>query len=166
MEIFKPIPDTENRYFVSNTGKVKNAKGIMKLYKRKDGYLVICLRIKGKSIQKYVHTLVAKTFLPTKLKGQEVNHKDGNKQNNALENLEYCTKSENVKHSFNTLGRKPTRITGDDHYRSIPIIDLQTGVYYSSLRDAKAFGNNRFSITHLRYMLTGKSPNKTSLVIA
>jgi hypothetical protein len=74
---------------------------IMKL-----GYLRIQL-FKNKDKKKIlIHVLVAKHFLPFDGLDKEVNHKDGNKSNNCIENLEWVTKSENVRHSYNVLGRK------------------------------------------------------------
>jgi len=53
----------------------------------------------------YVHRLVAETFLKGRKKELEINHIDGNKQNNCVNNLEFCTHKENVSHSFKALGR-------------------------------------------------------------
>ena len=75
----------------------------MRLRKRKDGYLD--LTISGKS--KLVHRLVADCFLGQSA-NKEINHKDGNKRNNHVSNLEWCDRSHNIKHSINTLKNKHT----------------------------------------------------------
>lgn len=69
--------------------------------KGKQGYL--CTRImnkEGKSKSEYIHILVAKAFIPNPEKKYTVNHKDGDKHNNRVENLEWNTYSENNKHSI------------------------------------------------------------------
>lgn len=62
-----------------------------------------------------IHRLIAQTFIPNSENKLEVNHIDGNKQNNNIENLEWCTKSENHKHAFKIGLCKPNNIKGDDH---------------------------------------------------
>jgi hypothetical protein len=79
----------------------------------KDGYPQIQL-FKGrirKSIK--VHRLVAAAFLGVCPPGHEVNHKDGNKTNSTAENLEYVTKSENLKHAYRNGFRKPVHFSGE-----------------------------------------------------
>lgn len=79
---------------------------------KKDGYLHVHLRKDGKGLLKLVHRLIAKTFLNCNT--EEVNHKDGNKINNYLENLELSSRSHNIKHAFR-LGFKTHK--GENHPR-------------------------------------------------
>jgi hypothetical protein len=70
------------------------------------GYHSIDLYRNGKRKTLLVHRLMAETFIPNPISKRTVNHKDGNKLNNVLSNLEWATYSENNKHSFDKLGRK------------------------------------------------------------
>lgn len=102
-EIFKDIPGYEWLYQVSNIGNVKSFNwrnkwitNIIKSFKNQKGYLRVSLSNNNKSNNFLVHRLILLSFVGnSKL---EVNHKDWNKQNNTLDNLEYCTRGENVKH--------------------------------------------------------------------
>ena len=89
----------------------------------KDGYLKTALRKNG--VRKYlrVHRLVAQTFLENPNDLPVVNHKNGIKSDNRLDNLEWCTVSENTKHAFDVLGRKANRTTN----RAVTMIDKKTG---------------------------------------
>ena len=93
--MWKTISDN---YEVSDSGVVRNIKKNRELKPSRNlgGYCFV--NIKGKSV--YIHRLVAEMFIP-KIDGKScVNHKDGNKSNNAVENLEWCTYSENMAHAF------------------------------------------------------------------
>lgn len=70
------------------------------------GYYVVSLRKNGVQKTEKVHRLIAKTFLNNILNKSDVNHKDGNKLNNNIDNLEWCTKSENHIHKYKVLGFK------------------------------------------------------------
>ena len=103
----------ERFYEVSNQGDVRRigsnkclAKNLMGA-----GYVKADLWADNKRTQTSVHRLVALTFLPPSHDGMEVNHKDGNKTNNHVSNLEWVTKSQNEKHSREELGNlcKPVK---------------------------------------------------------
>lgn len=137
---WKPVVGYEGLYEVSNHGQVKNVKTQKVLSPRNSTrYPLVALFDKGKRKDFKVHRLVAKSFLPNPENKPQVNHKDGNKSNNHLLNLEWCTNSENQKHAYQTGLRKVT-----DYQKQIvkvsvskahskPVIDIQTGVKYSSL---------------------------------
>lgn len=103
----RPIPGYNDKYFVSDKGSIfSNAQGKIKpMHPRLNisGYLAIILHQKTKQ----VHILVASAWLKNPLELPFVNHKDGNKINNAADNLEYVTQKENVLHARKVLGRKP-----------------------------------------------------------
>ena len=95
------------RYEVSNFGRIRHAltKKIRKLIVTKDGYLRFSVYVKGKIVKASVHEQVALAFVDGWREGLQVNHKDGNKQNNRAWNLEWVTASENIRHSRYVLGK-------------------------------------------------------------
>ncbi|MDR0629047.1 MAG: NUMOD4 motif-containing HNH endonuclease [Treponema sp.] len=90
MEEWRDIPGHEGLYQVSNKGRVKSLRNniILKSGKFPNGYLYAPLKVSGSQSNKTIHRLVASVFLPNPDQKKEVNHKDGNKQNNTIENLE------------------------------------------------------------------------------
>ena len=118
--IFKrrPIPGHEN-YGATKCGKIfsfnyKKEKGVIKEMSyvvTKDGYLRVGLSKSGTKINYLVHRLIAQTFLKNKFNFPEINHKDGNKANNKVDNLEWCTRGHNIQHAVakglhNNVGSK------------------------------------------------------------
>lgn len=105
MEIWKTIKGFEN-YEVSNFANVRN-KTTNRILKQENnkGYLRVSLSLKGMVKRILVHRLVAINFINNKYKKPCVNHKDGNRLNNNLSNLEWVTFSENEIHSYNVLGK-------------------------------------------------------------
>jgi hypothetical protein len=107
-EIWKKIKNYPN-YKISNFGNVKrepkyfkNLSGIIKKQLTKFGYYRVPLCKNGVFKKFLVSRLVAKTFILNPNNLPEVNHKDGNTQNNNVSNLEWCTRSENMLHAFKT----------------------------------------------------------------
>lgn len=97
----KTIEGFEN-YLIYEDGRVKNIntnyflRGTIRLH----GYLVYRLSKEGKKYQFYAHRLVAETFIDNPNDFNIVNHKDGNKLNNCVENLEWCSQSDNMRHAY------------------------------------------------------------------
>ena len=96
-----------NNYMVSNLGRIKSLsynrtkqEKTLKQSQQK-GYLYVKLAKNGEMKSEIVHRLIAKTFISNPKNKPQVNHKDGNKLNNSVSNLEWCTNGENQKHAFN-----------------------------------------------------------------
>lgn len=127
-EIWKTIIGYEGTYEVSNLGRVKSLKrieecgGKCKIRTRNErilkwsiskGYRIVALCKNGKAKSYPIHRLVMGIFCPIDEK-KEVNHKDGIKTNNNLDNLEWCSPSENMKHAYD-FG---LCYSGEKHYKS------------------------------------------------
>lgn len=97
----KIIPSHQN-YSISDKGVIKNIKSgrILKLHVRPDGYVTTSLYHKGVMCCCYVHRVLLETFFWSSDK--QVNHMDGDKSNNSIGNLEYCTPKENMEHAHAT----------------------------------------------------------------
>ncbi|MFL6211667.1 MAG: NUMOD4 motif-containing HNH endonuclease [Pyrinomonadaceae bacterium] len=111
------IPGYEGRYEAATSGRIRNAKTgrVLRHAVSKDGYCFIALSKDGTCRSFTVHKLIALTFIGPRPEGQTVNHRDLNKENNALANLEYITHQENVGHA-KTGGRfKINRPRGSEH---------------------------------------------------
>jgi hypothetical protein len=114
-EIWKDIPNYENKYQVSSLGRVKSLKcGNLLSDRLTDrGYNTAVLYLNGKPKTFKVHRLVAFAFIDNKENKPFINHKDGNKLNNRIDNLEWVTHSENIRHAYsmglNSYDRNKTR---------------------------------------------------------
>lgn len=111
MELWKRvyINNEQTVYEISNYGRCRHiekldwkTKGILKpKINKKSNYCQYCLVHNGKNHYRYIHRIVAESFVEGN-KGLEVNHKDGDKKNNIFTNLEWVTKKENMRHCFDT----------------------------------------------------------------
>lgn len=127
----KEIVGFEN-YLISKDGKIFNKRNLNKClcsWKDNVGYMQVVLRKNNKKCYKRVHRLVAKAFIPNPNNLPMVNHKDGNKTNNNVDNLEWCTNSQNTQDAYDKGYYKSTykvpvkaihKETGEVHiFRSI-----------------------------------------------
>lgn len=108
MEQCKNIVEFGTRYQISKTGVVKKGSKIMKLRLDKNGYKNLGLyKDDGKQYFRRVCRLVAQAFIPNPENKPQVNHMNGIKDDDRVENLEWCTNQENVNNAINVLGHKP-----------------------------------------------------------
>lgn len=100
-EVWAVCTVNEN-YEISNLGNVRNVKTQKAISQGDNGhhYKNVCLYNKGKKKIHYVHRLVAQAFIPNPKNFTQVNHKDGNKNNNCVQNLEWVTCTENLNHAI------------------------------------------------------------------
>ena len=166
-EIWKPVKGFEGLYLVSSMGRVKSIPrkvpckngmiqsvkgGISKTQHYSNGYCFVNMSKNGKSKGYLLHRVVAAAFFGNSQ--LEINHKNGDKDDNRVENLEYVTHSENQKHSYAVLGRAPNvpylGKRGFEHNKSIgvKIKDIITGKEYvfGSYRLASENGFDRNTI--------------------
>lgn len=145
-------------YEVSNLGRIRSLdhrirqrnnseklyKGkILNTWSDKIGYTIVGLNKHNKYKLKKVHRLVAEAFIPNPENKSDVNHIDGDKSNNIVSNLEWVTRSENMKHAYDTGLSKPywtgKRGSNSATGRSVKQIDIKTGKIiniYGSMEEA------------------------------
>ena len=122
-EVWKDISGYEGLYRVSNLGRVKSLRryvpcknGVRVVRERvlrpsvhRDGYLKIELRKNAIGEHPMIHRLVALAFIPNPDNKTQVNHIDGIKRNNSVDNLEWCDQSENQLHAYKNGLQKPLK---------------------------------------------------------
>lgn len=147
-------------YGVSYNGLIWGKSGMFLKYRNKNGYNTVGLQINKKKKMFFVHRLVAEYFIATKKDNLQVNHIDGNKQNNDFRNLEWVTPSQNTQHAYDNGLNESVKI-GASNANSKLVLDTKTGIYYkNSIEAAKAYNLNPNT---LRNMLNGHDRNKTTL---
>lgn len=135
-------------YFLSKTGDVFSIKQ-KKLRKLsvvigKNGYPFVSLWSKNKGTNKYIHRIMSEAFIPNPENKPTVNHKNGVRTDNRIENLEWSTYSENNKHSYDVLHRSPPH-TSPDSKKATPIALLDGSgrmeKYFPSAQSAARYIN-------------------------
>lgn len=161
MEIWKTIPNTNDKILVSNEGRIRSVlrdDRILKPTPDTKGYLRVCVTIDREKKSFKVHREVAKAFLPEIPGKNQVNHKDGDKQNNNVTNLEWVSNTENAHHAIKTglWGNVFRASAMSNEKRKTPVIsiDLTTGERrrFVSISEAERFFHSR----HICDVLKGK----------
>lgn len=132
----------DGTYLVSEAGGVYSQKAgkFLRPQDNGHGYKFVNTCVNGAKKQYYVHRLVAEAFLENPFGYPEVNHKDENPSNNAVENLEWCTAKYNK--NYGSRARKFSLSRG------VPVVCLETGEVFSGVREAnRATGINASSIS-------------------
>ena len=165
-EIWKDVVGFEGMYKVSNYGNVisLNWKGTgktfpLKKYPMENGYENVSLWKNKRTYIFYVHRLVAEAFIPN-LEGKDcINHKDSNRRNNNVENLEWCTKKENAVHAS-----KNHRLNGKKGIakslsgKKVKMIDKHTNevvAVFEDVMEARAFVGDNKKSSHIYCCLLG-----------
>lgn len=118
LQVWEPITGYEN-YSISNRGEVKNShKRLLKPYRDGKGYMAVALCKNGVPETKLVHRLVAAAFISNPENKATVNHINGVKTDNRIENLEWASQSENNKHAYDTGLSKAKRNAGNNNGRA------------------------------------------------
>lgn len=152
-------------YLIDEFGKIYNnkLKRFIKPYVNKNGYYQIRLTNEISTKKLYLHRLLAINFIDNKLNKKYINHINGIKTDNRVENIEWCTHSENMKHAFK-IGLKKNSKDKIEKFRLSRIklvLDTQTGIFYESATEA-AFAKN-INVNNLTQRLRAIRPNFTSL---
>ena len=173
MEIWKDVPEYEGYYQVSNMGRIRSVerlvtqrhsatKGfytrkfperIMNPFADKSGYQYVSLSKDNCIERKCVHVLVLQAFIGNRPDNHECNHLNAIKNDNRLENLEYCTKSENIRYSYN-FPRKLGGTKGENHHKAKltrndvkEIRQLYLSKQYTQVQLAKIFNVTQTNIS-------------------
>lgn len=174
-EIWKDIPGYEGRYQISDSGKVKSLARVskskypggnpvkMRILKstiNPGGYevVILCKDAKTKCIG--IHRLIATAFIPTINGKDHINHKNGNRLDNTIENLEWCTNQENQTHSWKHNSRQPLRGENNGHAKIKPedVVEIRRlrSEGYTYIEIGKRFNLSRPSVQDIIYRRTWK----------
>lgn len=170
METWANLTGEYSHYKVSSCGNVASVERVV-IYENKfrkivksvirgqvlkpylcEGYLKVDLYQKSIRKKCFVHRLVAELFIHNPLRLPEVNHLNGDRTDNNITNLEWCTTSENNIHSFRCLGRRPTIICGENSSLSKGVLQIDNSgkiisEYFSATEAAKSNGFTRSRIS-------------------
>ena len=103
----------EGIYSISNLGRIRSERNrlILSMWEDKDGYLRVNLKVNGEVYQRMVHRLVGENFISNPYNKKQINHKNGIRNDNRVENIEWCTAKENIHHKYKVLKYKVSEET-------------------------------------------------------
>lgn len=165
MEIWKPIKNYEELYEVSNYGNIISKKrGKIKKPFYHNGYLRVELSKSGVNKKYFVHRLVAETFIENSENLEQVNHKDENKLNNYVGNLEWCSTKYNI--NFGTRSKRVSKALTNRTDLSKKIVQLNKAGdvinTYNSMHEAERIGG--FSISKISQCCNGKRKTHSGFI--
>lgn len=158
---FRPINGFEGRYFVNedgdifslldNKGRVRRNPFKKKQMKDSRGYCFVSLSKKGKKKKLSVHRIVAEAFIPNPNRLPQINHKDENKANNHVDNLEWCTAEYNA--NYGSRNERMIKSLRNDIRRSLPVLRFSVegcliDSFPSMHEAARVLGFNQGSISN------------------
>lgn len=159
---------------MSNLGRVKSfawgKERILKAGRNSADYMSVVLHSDIKRVSCSVHRLVIEAFIPNTENKRTVNHINGDKCDNRLDNLEWATNSENMHHAYGTGLKKisdnqinAAKVNINNHRRDTSrlIFDEVNGVFYSSIKEAAQSKGMKYQT--LASQINGQNTNKTSL---
>ena len=151
----KDILGYEGLYKISEQGKVFNVKTGKEVsqFKHYKGYMCVDLHKNNKRKHMYVHRLVAMTFIPNPNNLPQVNHKNENKKDNQVSNLEWCSS----KYNMNYGTRKERQF---EKCKKIPVVCIETGKTYKCLSHVKSDG---FHYYHVKQCCLGNEKTHKGL---
>lgn len=164
MERWAHIRNTKNQLMVSDAGRVKSFLrdkengNVLKATPDKKGYMRLRVTIERRKMSFKLHRIVAEAFIPNPSNLKQVNHIDGNKANNCVENLEWVSNYENAHHAIeHGLWDNVTRASHKTNMaRRTPVIaiDPYTGdrMHFASVSEAEQYFHTR----HISDVLKGK----------
>lgn len=171
-EIFIDIKGYEGLYQINNLGRIKSLwygkEKILKLGKDKDGYLKVNLCKNRKTKHFLVHRLVANAFIPNPNGYRCVNHKDEDKTNNRVDNLEWCTYQYNSNYGtcqqrrventdYNEVGRKNAeKLLNRKDQSKIVLQYTKDGEFIRKWESIRECGRNGFKISNISSCCIGK----------
>lgn len=131
----EPLKGYEQYYSIDRMGNIFSIKRkkYLKAQLDKRGYPVINLY---RNVSRFktckIHRLVALQFIPNPSSKETVNHKNGIKTDNRVENLEWATQKENNVHAF----KNGLKQSGSEHYTAVAVLDVTMGIFYGNLKEA------------------------------
>lgn len=158
---FVPIRNYEELYLINSKGDVFSIRNkILLKQSERNGYPYVTL-YKDKKLKKhYVHRLVAESLIENPHGFGEVNHMDSNRKNNLVTNLEWCTRSYNIKHSY-TVGKRVISVAHNfgKNYRgvSVIVIDGKERIEFEKMKDASAYLGQHKHYVSERFRRTGQN---------
>ncbi len=166
-EIWKPIPNTEEDYWISNKGRVKT----FKFHKKNGKLLVLSINNCGywgfniwknnKTTCLRVHLTMARLFMPNPENKCCINHKDGNKLNNSFDNLEWVTYAENNQHAYDIGLKKGGTKRGwssPSKWRKVQKLDEQYNLIKEYVSITAAAKDNNITKTKISRAASGGRP--------